>query len=321
MGPAGVAGYEVSRGGAPPLRSLDPGPCLGAAIAARRDGRHEFPAGGGRRARPAGPEVLFTFNPETAHGLSVAFSVRPADDWAPAGERLKVAFAALSLIRLAWPQATTKCRGARCAAGLGFMPRSASRCCARPSSAHLPADPDEAVINRLGFSNDGHEAAEAACRPQGRAGIVGVNIGANKDSTERIGDYERCVARLRPRQLPVNISSPNTPGLRNMRARGHRRLLSRLSRRVRQLQQTTDLLRCAGSAVKPAGGHRRRVTEAGRWHHRLQHHRSAALRSGRRGETAGSRNLVRALDHRAGEDAEAAWPRPCHHRRRRRRFR
>ena len=78
------------------------------------------------------------------------------------------------------------------------------------------------MINRLGFNNEGHEAAEKRLAARkGRAGIVGVNIGANKDSADRIGDYELGVARFAPyaSYLTVNISSPNTPGLRNMQAR------------------------------------------------------------------------------------------------------
>jgi dihydroorotate dehydrogenase len=81
---------------------------------------------------------------------------------------------------------------------------------------------DEAVINRLGFNNEGHAAAEKRLAARkGRSGIVGVNIGANKDSSDRIGDYERGVARFAQyaSYLTVNISSPNTPGLRNMQAR------------------------------------------------------------------------------------------------------
>ncbi len=80
---------------------------------------------------------------------------------------------------------------------------------------------DDAVINRLGFNNEGHErcAARLSAR-SGRRGIVGVNIGANKDSADRIGDYELGVKRFAPlaSYLTVNISSPNTPGLRNMQA-------------------------------------------------------------------------------------------------------
>ena len=56
----------------------------------------------------------------------------------------------------------------------------------------------------------------------GRGGIVGVNIGANKDSADRIADYERrrrAALRRFASYLTVNISSPNTPGLRSMQAR------------------------------------------------------------------------------------------------------
>jgi dihydroorotate dehydrogenase len=76
---------------------------------------------------------------------------------------------------------------------------------------------DEAVINRMGFNNGGAEAALARLKARaGRPGIVGVNIGANKDSPDRIADYA-VMARVMARHasyLCVNISSPNTPGLR-----------------------------------------------------------------------------------------------------------
>ena len=81
---------------------------------------------------------------------------------------------------------------------------------------------DEAVINRLGFNNEGHERCVARLSARrGKPGIVGVNIGANKDSADRIADYELGVKRFAPvaSYLTVNISSPNTPGLRNMQAR------------------------------------------------------------------------------------------------------
>ncbi|TIN60075.1 MAG: dihydroorotate dehydrogenase 2, partial [Mesorhizobium sp.] len=74
---------------------------------------------------------------------------------------------------------------------------------------------DDAVINRLGFNNEGHAAAEKRLAARkGRTGIVGVNIGANKDSADRVSDYERGVARFAQyaSYLTVNISSPNTPG-------------------------------------------------------------------------------------------------------------
>jgi dihydroorotate dehydrogenase len=76
---------------------------------------------------------------------------------------------------------------------------------------------DRAVINRMGFNNDGLEAAKARLLGRRRShGIVGVNIGANKDSADRVADYAIGVAAMAPLAdyLTVNISSPNTPGLR-----------------------------------------------------------------------------------------------------------
>ena len=78
---------------------------------------------------------------------------------------------------------------------------------------------DEAVINRMGFNNDGADIVLR--RLAGRArlgGIVGVNVGANKDSADRIADYVRLIEALAPvaSYFTVNVSSPNTPGLRNL---------------------------------------------------------------------------------------------------------
>ncbi len=82
---------------------------------------------------------------------------------------------------------------------------------------------DKAVINRMGFNNDGADAVVARLQAgQGRAGIIGVNIGANKDSTDRIADYAVMTRTMAPlaRYLTVNISSPNTPGLRALQDAG-----------------------------------------------------------------------------------------------------
>jgi dihydroorotate dehydrogenase len=82
---------------------------------------------------------------------------------------------------------------------------------------------DRAVINRMGFNNGGQAAALARLERLGRrTGPVGVNIGANKDSTDRIGDYAngaRTMAEVAD-YLTVNISSPNTPGLRALQSAG-----------------------------------------------------------------------------------------------------
>lgn len=82
---------------------------------------------------------------------------------------------------------------------------------------------DEAIINRMGFNNGGQAAAQARlARHRIPAGFVlGVNIGANKDATDRIADYEAGVRAMSPyaHYLTVNISSPNTPGLRALQSR------------------------------------------------------------------------------------------------------
>jgi dihydroorotate dehydrogenase len=89
----------------------------------------------------------------------------------------------------------------------------------RPRLFRLPED--RAVINRMGFNNGGFEAAKARLAGR-RRGIVGVNIGANKDSADRIADYAAGAREMAAvaDYLTVNISSPNTPGLRALQGRG-----------------------------------------------------------------------------------------------------
>jgi len=78
---------------------------------------------------------------------------------------------------------------------------------------------DQGVINRLGFNSQGADPAlrRLAARAQS-GGIVGINIGANKDSPDRLADYAGLIARFAAvaSYVTVNISSPNTPGLRNL---------------------------------------------------------------------------------------------------------
>jgi dihydroorotate dehydrogenase len=78
---------------------------------------------------------------------------------------------------------------------------------------------DEAVINRMGFNNDGAEVTlrRLAARAQ-NGGIVGVNVGANKDSPDRVADYVKLIETFAPvaSYFTINVSSPNTPGLRNL---------------------------------------------------------------------------------------------------------
>ena len=77
---------------------------------------------------------------------------------------------------------------------------------------------DRAVINRMGFNNRGMEEAAHNLNARRGRGIVGINIGANKDSADRIADYAQGFVRLAPLAdyVTVNVSSPNTPGLRGL---------------------------------------------------------------------------------------------------------
>lgn len=108
---------------------------------------------------------------------------------------------------------------------------------------------DRAVINRMGFNNQGHAAVLERLRARRRQGIVGVNLGANKQSTDRIADYAAGIAAFSgvADYLTINISSPNTPGLRALQSRAElAALLERLSvARDRQDQRPPMLLKIA----------------------------------------------------------------------------
>jgi len=88
----------------------------------------------------------------------------------------------------------------------------------RPRIFRLPRA--RAMINRLGFNNEGHAAVLERLRRNRSAGIVGINIGANKDSEDRAGDYAAGIHAFWEvaSYFTVNISSPNTPGLRDLQA-------------------------------------------------------------------------------------------------------
>jgi dihydroorotate dehydrogenase len=98
---------------------------------------------------------------------------------------------------------------------------------------------DRAVINRMGFNNDGLGMFVRRLAAAPRAlGVVGANVGANKDSEDRIADYVAGVKALWPycSYLTINISSPNTPGLRGLQDRGALEdLLGRVGEAVREM--------------------------------------------------------------------------------------
>ncbi len=97
----------------------------------------------------------------------------------------------------------------------------------RPRLFRLPED--RGVINRMGFNGEGLDAARSRLATRARRGFVGVNIGANKDSEDRTADYVTCARALAAHAdyLVCNVSSPNTPGLRNLQGREQLRDLLR----------------------------------------------------------------------------------------------
>ncbi len=109
---------------------------------------------------------------------------------------------------------------------------------------------DQAIINRMGFNNEGHAAALERLRARRhRSGIIGVNLGANKDTSDRAADYVAGINAFSgvASYFTVNISSPNTPGLRKLQAADELRpLLQRLNdTRRRQDRHVPMLLKIA----------------------------------------------------------------------------
>ena len=176
--------------------------------------------------RPA----LFAFDAETAHGLSLV-----ALKMLPLGTPRSDPALAISVAGIAFPGPLGAAAGydkngevpdALLRLGFGFAEIGTVTPLAQagnPRPRLFRLREDRAVINRMGFNNAGAEAMLARLQSRkGRSGVVGVNIGANKDSPDRIADYVhlvRIMARVAT-YLTVNISSPNTPGLRALQDPG-----------------------------------------------------------------------------------------------------
>lgn len=168
--------------------------------------------------------AIFALDPETGHRLALrALATLPPRGPAPGGPL------AVEVAGLPFPNPVGVAAGfdkdaevpdALLGLGFGFtevgsitpLPQAGN-----PKPRLFRLVEDQAVINRMGFNNGGGEAALARLRARtGRPGVVGVNIGANKDSADRIADYAVMARMMAPlaSYLCVNISSPNTPGLR-----------------------------------------------------------------------------------------------------------
>jgi dihydroorotate dehydrogenase len=105
----------------------------------------------------------------------------------------------------------------------------------RPRVFRLIAD--RGIVNRLGFNNAGHGAALERLKGRRRRGVVGVNLGANRESRDRTGDYVKGLETFYDvaSYFTINISSPNTPGLRDLQAPA---ALEDLLRRVMAARET-----------------------------------------------------------------------------------
>ncbi len=174
-------------------------------------------------ARP----LLFTTDAEAAHNLSLAaLKFAPIPSMGSGSQRLTQTFAGLH-----FPNPVGLAPGYDKNAevpfeilqlGFGFtevgtltpLPQDGN-----PKPRLFRLVEDEAVINRMGFNNEGQAAAIERLRnipPRALKAPLGINIGANKDSADRVADYVTGVRNMEPwaDYLTVNISSPNTPGLR-----------------------------------------------------------------------------------------------------------
>ena len=100
---------------------------------------------------------------------------------------------------------------------------------------------DQGVINRMGFNNEGLEPFAARLSKRG-PGVIGANIGANKDAADRVGDYVTGLTRLwgLASYFTINISSPNTPGLRALQTK------AALEELLGRLAETRDSLPAEG---------------------------------------------------------------------------
>ena len=192
-------------------------------------------------ARP----LVFRLDPERAHGLTIAGLKAIPGGTARFPEALRSTVAGLdfpSPIGLAAGfDKHAEAFGPLLRLGFGFVEVGTVTPLPQPGNARprlFRLAEDRAVINRFGFNSHGHEAALPRLQRRRRTrGIVGVNLGANKDSPDRIADYADGVRRMAPvaDYLAVNISSPNTPGLRQLQDEGALRELLAAVREARPL--------------------------------------------------------------------------------------
>lgn len=166
-------------------------------------------------------------DPETAHGLAIrSLSCLPARPAGRDDRRLMVEAFGLRFQNpvglAAGFDKEAEVPDAMLGAGFGFVevgtitPRPQP---GNPRPRNFRLTEDNAVINRYGFNSGGHGPAKARLAARaGRPGIVGVNVGANKDASDRVADYVAGIEAFAglASYFTANVSSPNTPGLRDL---------------------------------------------------------------------------------------------------------
>jgi len=193
--------------------------------------------------------VLMKLAPETAHRAAIG-----ALKFAPSSAPRRDPRLAVAAFGLSFPNPLGMAAGfdknaevARGLLGAGFGFVEVGTLTPRPQAGNprprlYRLTRDRALINRLGFNNSGYASAHARLSRASLAGIVGVNIGPNKDSPDRIADYVLGVKTFADvaRYFTINISSPNTPGLRDLQQRG---ALDELVARVIEARETCPVRR------------------------------------------------------------------------------
>ena len=183
-------------------------------------------------------DSLLKMDPETAHGATInalRVGLAPEQNY-PDPPELKTSLAGLELSNPVGMAAGFDKNGEvpRALARMGFGMVEIGTVTPRPQSGNpkprlFRVAAAEGVINRMGFNNDGHDEVYRRLSGLRVPAALGINIGANKDSPDFTADYAKGVARFArlADYLTVNVSSPNTPGLRDLQhEESLRRLLS-----------------------------------------------------------------------------------------------
>lgn len=182
-----------------------------------------------RIAERIGMPVLHAFDPETAHGLALRALALAPGNGPVAAPRLGTSVFGLDFanpvgIAAGFDKNATAVTGALRASGAGFLEIGAVTPRPQPGNPRprlFRLTEDRAAINRFGFNNEGMEAVAARLEALSPVAPVGVNLGANKDSVDRVADFGAVLRRFAgcAAFFTVNVSSPNTEKLRDLQGR------------------------------------------------------------------------------------------------------